>query len=143
MNQSSVINYRINEVTGVKDTVNDIVCYIFMNHPAGLTTNELINNYLTHVDKLPAISVKEKTFISSKSQGLKAVRTDLTHRGILKLMGTRICSISNRPVEYFIYIGQELSKLEQLKAELKRRQSDLTNIQNKIYQLENRIKDFE
>jgi hypothetical protein len=130
--QTDAINYS----TNFNSNRNDIVLELFKQSPAGLTTTELIRNYDLFVESLPASTAIEKSKISGKHNGIKASRTDLTHKGYLKVQGERTCSITGRNVQFFVYTGIELSAVEQLKAEKARKEEEVLRYMERIQEIE-------
>jgi DNA repair ATPase RecN len=141
--ETSIISDTINDNSGMYNDLDNIVLDLFQKFPAGLTNGELVKNYTLYIDNMPAVSSTEKAKIHARHQSLKGRRSSLMHRGLIKKAGERVCSISNRLVEYYVYAGNELSELQQFKNELTRRKEDLVRIQQRITELEIIIRVYE
>jgi len=136
LKDTSVDNNTVNEQVGVNDKAREIVIAIFKSAlPTGLTAREMLRNYDLNINTLPATTAEEKTEISAIHQGLKGAKTALVHKGILKMLDERKCSITGRVVEVYIYHGIELTEDEQLSEEEKRRIIDRDRAEKRIAEI--------
>jgi len=135
MNDQSIKNKHINDETGVSTELQNTVLKIYRNSLVPLTTNEMLQQYYQYVSTIPASDPKHKILMSARHNGLKAARTHLTHKGLIRETNPKVCSVSNREVSAFRYVGVEYTKLEKLRYELQRRRDDLTRIEKRITEL--------
>lgn len=139
MNENSVLNRVINDETGVSSEQEQIVLNIYKKSPTPLSTTEMLTKYYEYINTLPATDPAHKILLSARHNGLKGARTSLTHKGLIREVPSRECSITNRQVSVFKYVGIEYTELEKLQNELDRRYDDLNRTKSKIVELENTI----
>ena len=141
MQSTSIENKKINDDLKITNELEKIVASIFEQHSnESLTTNEMLKFFFLHIDTLGDEGFKNKILVASRNNGLKAARTSLTHKGILRQLPERKkCSVTNRIVNCFIYTGKELSKLEQLFNEKARREGDIERSLKRIKEIEEEI----
>lgn len=135
MNEHSIKNKVINNETGVSTELQTTVLTIYRNSIGPLTTNEMLQQYYQYVSTIPASDPKHKILMSARHNGLKAARTHLTHKGLIRETNSKVCSVTNREVSAFRYVGIEYTELEKLKYELQRRRDDLERIEKRIAEL--------
>jgi len=135
MNNQSVVNKVTNDNLGNTIEMVEIVKHIYQTSHKPLTTNEMLSEYYNRVNTIPASHPDHKILLSARHNGLKAARTQLTHDGILREIGTKICEITKRRVSLYKYVGVEYTEQEKIQQELQRRLEDKVRIEEKIQEL--------
>lgn len=139
MNDNSVLNRVINNESGVSSEQEQLVLAIYKKSPTPLTTNEMLTKYYEYISTIPATDPAHKILLSARHNGLKGARTSLTHKGLIREVPPRECTVTKRQVSVFKYVGIEYTELEKLQHELVRRIDDLNRVKAKIAELEKEI----
>ena len=140
MQITSIINKNINDTIHITEELQQIVLEIFKLANKGITTNEMLAYYYMHINAKQVASSYAKVELASNINALKAARTALTYRGIIRQLPVKsFCNVTKRLVNLFIYVGSELSQQEQLLNEIARRELDIRRCELKIRELKARL----
>jgi hypothetical protein len=140
MQVTSINNKHLNDTLEITNELEQVVAFIFSQQQEPLTTNEMLHYFYLYVNNLKDESAKTKITLAARNNALKAARTSLTHKGILKEMPhAKECKVTNRLVNCFVYTGIELTKREQILNEIQRRKDDIARCQEKIKELYGRL----